>query len=287
MAAIPLLDGSSASSEDGFDESEKLLSLNRQRKRPLLSANIRWVVLGCCLVGLTIGVSVGVAIIVVQCWEKPSTLSCLKQSSAPSPIAKDLDITYHTQHFNGSFLNENIYRQAASAEVDAAWEALGVNYRSVLIPAEIGKRVGLAPDQVQVNEKYGGGFPANVEGLHQLHCLNLLRQGLYYNIDYYREKGEGAFKNKDHILKKHVSHCLDIIRQQLMCTVDIGVLGQVWYKNEGDEYPKAFVDFNTNHVCRNYDDIRKWAEDRQLPDDVPEDYLQPPNPGDRIYNGVP
>ena len=53
-------------------------------------------------------------------------------------------------------------------------------------------------------EKYGGGFPANVEGLHHLHCLNLLRQSLYYNFDYYREKGEGAFRNDDIILKYHV-----------------------------------------------------------------------------------
>jgi hypothetical protein len=29
----------------------------------------------------------------------------------------------------------------------------------------------LLPDQVKINQKYGGGFPANVEGLHQLHCL--------------------------------------------------------------------------------------------------------------------
>lgn len=43
--------------------------------------------------------------------------------------------------------------------------------RSVLVSQELGEKVGLAGDQVQVNEKYGGGFPANVEGLHQLHCL--------------------------------------------------------------------------------------------------------------------
>lgn len=28
-------------------------------------------------------------------------------------------------------------------------------------------------------------------------------------------------------MQKHVSHCVGILRQQLMCTVDIGVLGQV------------------------------------------------------------
>lgn len=31
--------------------------------------------------------------------------------------------------------------------------------------------VGLGQDQVRVKEEYGGGYVANVEGLHHLHCL--------------------------------------------------------------------------------------------------------------------
>jgi hypothetical protein len=46
-----------------------------------------------------------------------------------------------------------------------------------------------------------------------------------------------------------------------MCNVDTGVLGQVWYDpNE----PKAFPDFNTRHKCKNYDEVRKWAEELQV-----------------------
>lgn len=43
--------------------------------------------------------------------------------------------------------------------------------RSLRVPAEEAQKSGLAPDQVKINEKYGGGYPANVEGLHHLHCL--------------------------------------------------------------------------------------------------------------------
>lgn len=99
----------------------------------------------------------------------------------------------------------------------------------------------------------------NVEGLHHLHCLvrqpsssdgkwlmmtpqNLLRQSLWFNYDYYHGQGKGAFVNEDKILKLHVTHCLDILRQQLMCSVDTGVLGQVWWDPQS---PKTFVDFNT------------------------------------------
>jgi Mycotoxin biosynthesis protein UstYa len=43
--------------------------------------------------------------------------------------------------------------------------------RSVAVPLERARSAGLEPDQVKINPKYGGGYPANVEGLHQLHCL--------------------------------------------------------------------------------------------------------------------
>jgi hypothetical protein len=47
------------------------------------------------------------------------------------------------------------------------------------------------------------------------------------------------------------------------------------------------VDFNTKHTCRNFDDVRKWAEARQLPEHPPEDFLQPPTPGQYIAPQIP
>ncbi|KAL1629125.1 hypothetical protein SLS56_005568 [Neofusicoccum ribis] len=213
-------------------------------------------------------------------------MSCTERLNQFSPLWGEVDISYGVQRFNGSLLKENIFRRPASPEVDAAWASLGVNYRSVAIPAEEAEKVGIAKDQVKISDKYGGGYPANVEGLHQLHCLNLVRQSLYYNYDYYHKTGEGAFSNAEHIVRKHVSHCLDIIRQQLMCTVDTGVLGQVWFQPSSAPL-EAFVDFNTRHKCRNYDAIRAWAEERQIPAAVPDDFLQPPSPGDTVYTAIP
>jgi hypothetical protein len=68
----------------------------------------------------------------------------------------------------------------------------------------VGPHVGLDHNHVQIRKEHGGGYPANVEGLHHLHCANLVRQALYYNIDYYRAKGEGAFVNEEPIVQKHV-----------------------------------------------------------------------------------
>lgn len=46
-----------------------------------------------------------------------------------------------------------------------------------------------------------------------------------------------------------------------MCNADTGVLGQVWVDAEE---PMAFPDFNTRHVCKNYNDIREWAGKLQV-----------------------
>lgn len=157
--------------------------------------------------------------------------------------------------------------------------------RAFVVPPSDGPRSGLTPKtHVHISPRYGGGYPANVEGLHHLHCLNLLRQALYYNYNYYHALGLGAFSNDDYILQFHVTHCLDILRQQLMCMVDVGVLGQVWtFRKE----PSAFVDFNTEHKCRDFEAVRKWAEKRQLPEVVPPDFLMPPGAEDVVYEEVP
>lgn len=108
-----------------------------------------------------------------------------------------MDTSLHTVVFNGSLLKENVFRQDAGPEVDAAWASLGVGCkfilaltpaqnlcpidRSLTVPLSEALESGLKSDQVQINEKYGGGFPANVEGLHHLHCLvSLLLRGVEF-----------------------------------------------------------------------------------------------------------
>ncbi|RAL04533.1 oxidase ustYa family protein [Aspergillus ibericus CBS 121593] len=226
-----------------------------------------------CLVGVFIGQNRG-----------DSDEACTRRVTQHSPVISNVGLNYHSERFNGSLLKENIFRQDASPEVDAAWASIGANYRAIRVPAEEAEKSGLAADQVKISEKYGGGYPANVEGLHHLHCLNLLRQSLYYNYDYYHDLGTGAFSNNEFIVRRHVTHCLDILRQQLMCSVDVGVLGQVWVH---PDHPEPFVDFNTEHKCRNFDQIREWAQQNQLPETVPSDFLEPPKIGDRVYEAIP
>ncbi|KAK5058732.1 hypothetical protein LTR84_010996 [Exophiala bonariae] len=49
-----------------------------------------------------------------------------------APLLEQIDLSYNVVRFNGSFLKENEYRKQGSPEVDAAWEALGVNCKAKL-----------------------------------------------------------------------------------------------------------------------------------------------------------
>lgn len=75
-----------------------------------------------------------------------------------------------------------------------------------------------------------------------------------------------------------------------MCVPDIGVLGQVWWKSEDMPQPMPFVDFNTEHRCRDFEGVRLWAKKHQLPDEKDVDlehFYRMPEPGDQIFSEIP
>jgi len=176
-------------------------------------------------------------------------------------MLNDLRVEYSTVEFNGSFAKQSVYRQNPGPEVDAAWDALGTVYRPVLIKeGEEAKKAGLDPGLLKRPVEDGGGFLVQLEGMHHLHCLDLLRKTSHWNYDYYQQLGKGEFQNSESTLQSHASHCLDVLRQQLMCTTDFNVFGQVWI----DSIKQPFPDFMTKHKCKNFDAIRQWAYDHQV-----------------------
>ncbi|OJJ86271.1 oxidase ustYa family protein [Aspergillus glaucus CBS 516.65] len=276
---------SKANTDDDFESRESLLSdegsplyqLEKNAKKWRRVLLISLYLLGTALACLAAGLA-------GYYWHRDLDGICTSHTSESSPLVNK--VSYHEQRFNGSFLKENAFRQDAGPETDAAWASIGADFRAVRISPEEARDIGMPKDFVKISEKHGGGYPVHVEGFHHLHCLNLLRQTNYYNYEHYRDLGQGAFKNDEFIVKRHVSvaHCLDIIRQQLMCTTDIGVFGQFWIY---PHHPEPFVDFNTQHKCRNFEQLRQWTEKNQLPEKVPSDFLEPPKVGDRIYPEVP
>jgi hypothetical protein len=65
--------------------------------------------------------------------------------------------------------------------------------------------------------------------------------------------------------------------------MDVGVFGSVWLN---ETRLRTWVDFNTKHVCRDFDAIRAWAERNQIPEDE-ENILEPPGEGVRIWDVPP
>jgi len=92
-------------------------------------------------------------------------------NTSTAPIVGDVGIQYSPVRFEGSLMKPNDFKLDAGPEVDAAWKSLGADYHAARIPVEEAARSNLAPDQVKIKKKYGGGYPAHVEGLHHLHCL--------------------------------------------------------------------------------------------------------------------
>lgn len=78
-----------------------------------------------------VGITTLVTISAVIFWLHPlQEHECAMRTSSPSPVMQHVQIKYHTQQFNGSFFKETVFRGDASPEVDAAWEAMGVNCKS-------------------------------------------------------------------------------------------------------------------------------------------------------------
>ncbi|KAL5461778.1 hypothetical protein PMIN06_002067, partial [Paraphaeosphaeria minitans] len=192
---VPLND---KDADDDMDR-ENLLPSGAQ---PRIRRGLSWHLFVLCIVSTAcLSVILGAWIGNATRWDADAF--SIRHTSQYSPIIEDITIQYTALPFNGSLLASNPFRLDAGPEVDAAWKSLGADYSAALIPPLLAARSGLAPDQVKIKERYGGGYPAHVEGMHHLHCLNLLRKSLAWNFAYYQAEGLGPFSNDKDILKHH------------------------------------------------------------------------------------
>jgi hypothetical protein len=51
--------------------------------------------------------------------------------------------------------------------------------------------------------------------------------------------------------------------------------------------PHPFVDFNTKHICRNFEQVREWAEKNQIEEDLPDDWWEEPGEGVYVWEASP
>ncbi|KAK3393280.1 hypothetical protein B0H63DRAFT_457892 [Podospora didyma] len=86
----------------------------------------------------------------------------------------------------------------------------------------------------------GPGYMMSV--FHQLHCLS-------YLVEHFQQGYGGLELTKE--VAHHAAHCFDYIRQALMCAADTSLEGLT----------KAGPGWGSEHVCKDYDAVLKWANE--------------------------
>jgi len=93
---------------------------------------------------------------------------------------------------------------------------------------------------------------------HQLHCLYAII-GVYSGM---------ASNNTDKAPKEtpwHLTHCFEYLRQSIMCCGDTALEGQA------TTFPVGVTGsdgWDATHVCKNYDEVYDYLEERRANDDV-------------------
>lgn len=97
---------------------------------------------------------------------------------------------------------------------------------------------------------------------HQMHCLHHISM----SMDSLAMQIRAGNSTVDEKALLHNDHCFDYLRNAVMCTADMTLEGQI----EGPEWDGEAGTDGTGavHVCRDWDEVVRWAEGRRLYDVV-------------------
>ncbi|KAJ7851490.1 hypothetical protein B0H14DRAFT_2355232, partial [Mycena olivaceomarginata] len=135
-----------------------------------------------------------------------------------------------------------IYERRPSAKVDEAWHQL-YSVAETKISKSDAMRM---PNKTWPLGRYPGYYMTALDVFHQLHCLDTLRQQVHRGLRY----------NYTRVPISHARHCIGAIRQALMCSADISPIAWQW----SEEHQTAQQRDDIVHVCRDFDQIRDWAD---------------------------
>ena len=119
--------------------------------------------------------------------------------------------------------------------------------------------------------EFDGKDVYSVAVFHQLHCLHYMLTEFNKFLDHNRTMfepvdghshsrrkmpGHNHSTDSEEETIKHVGHCFDYLRNSLMCCGDAAFEGQGSDIEEAGTLGEA-----SYHMCRNYDEIKDWAEE--------------------------
>ncbi|KAF2763255.1 hypothetical protein EJ05DRAFT_496085 [Pseudovirgaria hyperparasitica] len=97
-----------------------------------------------------------------------------------------------------------------------------------------------------------GGYVVQLSVFHQLHCLNMIRKGIYNGVD---------MSNVDELMGiEHIDHCIDMLRQSIMCHSDI--TPTTFARQSLKDSMKVVAE--VVHTCRKFSNIQQWAWNRRI-----------------------
>ncbi|MCJ1402924.1 hypothetical protein MMC11_006145 [Xylographa trunciseda] len=217
---------------------------------------------GCIVAILLLGLSVSFFIAAV--FRGVSDGECIARLSTYSPAIESVE--YEELNFDNLFRHQTVYRGPPTNELEREWERLYF-HDLVAIPEDKFRHLNKSADRkyIQIPSRLGGGYAANIDVFHQLHCLNLIRQ--YTWREYYEAYPDRVETPSDIVLdtkeglRTHVDHCIETLRLNLMCHGD--VTPYIFVK-ESDDDILGTADFNAHHKCRRFDKLVDFFEKKAV-----------------------
>ncbi|KUJ11014.1 uncharacterized protein LY89DRAFT_688977 [Mollisia scopiformis] len=174
---------------------------------------------------------------------------------------------------------DSFFREHNSTDADEKWKWYDASYGGyIMIPKEEAVTADIDPARhAYVDRPDLGveGYPVLPEAIHEMHCVNMVRRNLYYNIEHTRAGCHPPNCEPPELESwrmQHVDHCLEIIRNRVACTADLGIVPFMWYGPNG----KLAGDMARMHTCSNYDAIRKFVTEKGVLPGETKGILKPP-----------
>ncbi|KAI1363200.1 hypothetical protein F5Y08DRAFT_354718 [Xylaria arbuscula] len=183
--------------------------------------------------------------------------NCLRKISSPSPVLEAFtDDDYKWVHWNTTLNTFGEFTGKYSEEKAQAW--LNITATPLITVSEANMvSAGAGLDSVRVPESAGGGYLAQLDGFHALHCLRVLWYD--HHSEEIPETKKFKLENSRHY-EAHYEHCVDLIRQSLTCHFDTSFATFNWLVDIGEPFPY----FSNPKKCVNMDKILDWTYEHKF-----------------------
>ncbi|GIZ38880.1 hypothetical protein CKM354_000227900 [Cercospora kikuchii] len=218
------------------------------------------------ITGISIAMNVVTLMLCAALYSKIT--SQLDEDSKLHPFFEGVDDELYPNDFEAVHLSSSKFSQPVSVagdKVEEEWIKIGAFYQPAFLPDKYAADFNFIPGKhLRYTPSDGdyalySGYSADVAMTHYIHCVNLLRESLWFNYDYYRSIHMTSFnvpEGQEQAIIDHVSHCVDALRKMIMCEASL----ELWpFVTNADGLNVTDMSASTRK-CKNYEARRKWVE---------------------------